>query len=114
MATSTFTTRSHAFNLFAADDNTYMKISQDGTVLTRMNFDVKNTVDGSDNNTVKPYFRSLTFKEGATTTELSTRFASLDTSIATNAANIATNTTNVATNAAIRVIPHTPGGIRPH
>jgi hypothetical protein len=100
MATSTFTTKSHAFNMFAADDATYLKISQDATVLTRMNFDVKNAVDGSDNTTIKPYFRSLTFKEGAATTELSTRFASLDTSIATNAANIATNTTNVATNAA--------------
>jgi trimeric autotransporter adhesin len=98
MATSTFTTNSHALNVYSANDLTYLKISQDGTVSTRMNFDVKNTSDGSENSTIKPYFRSLTFKEGASTTTLSTRFAALDTSIATNAANIATNTTNISSN----------------
>jgi hypothetical protein len=95
---ATFTEKSHALNVYAANDLTYLKISQDASVLTRMNIEVKNTSDGSNNNTVIPHFRSLTFTEGASLTTLSTRFAALDTSIATNAANIVTNTTNIASN----------------
>jgi trimeric autotransporter adhesin len=92
--------------IYSNSGSEYLHVEQDDNVSTQLNFLVKNASDSSNNDTIKPYFRNLTFKEGTnTTTNLATRLAALDTSIATNATNIsanaaslATNSTNIATN----------------
>jgi hypothetical protein len=98
---ATFTTQTKALHLYTADAAQYLQVQQDGTTATQLNFKVKNTTGGTDNDTILPYFRNLTIRSTAgSTVNVATKISTIETNVATNAAAAATNAAAIATNAA--------------
>jgi chromosome segregation ATPase len=101
MATSTFTTLTKNLTLYTADEAQYLQIAQDGTDTDRLNIVVRNSADDSFNDTKKPYFRDLLFKQTSNVViSLASKIGGMSGNITTNTTNIATNTASCAANAA--------------
>jgi hypothetical protein len=101
MATSTITALTKNLVVYSNDGNQYLHIEQSDGDANKLNFLVKNASDSSNNDTIKPYFRNLVFRQTSNVdVDLASKIGGMSGNITTNTNNIAANTAAIASNLA--------------